>query len=282
VTLPEYALDSGYVPRVWALRQVGRLLADIKQGNTDPLLVAEVIALASRFGVTTNFTTFAANAEGDVALRYAGVPTEQSGSVAVDTSAALRDYGSGSAVQTSSNPTAAATRYAADRTFVSQGGYLTDTKLTGAVGDVELTFASDRYFAFAAAEAAFGAGPLLAAGTNLRFELLGRTFRVTDGASLPRSVSELPPESPTIPEPLWRPVPGAAAVASTNTSSAGTTAPAPVIDRPAGGLADRGGCACDAASAGGAAPLPGLVALAAALALAAVARRARQRRSSRL
>ncbi len=282
VTLPAYALDSGYVPRVWALRQVGRLLADIKQGDTSPLLVAEVIALASRFGITTNFTSFAANAEGDVALRYAGVPTEQSGSVAVDTSAALRDYGGGNAVQTSSNPAAAATRYAADRTFVSQGGYLTDTKLTGAVGDVELTFASDRYFAFAAAEAAFGAGPLLAAGTNLRFELLGRSFRVTDGASLPKSVGELPPESPTIPEPLWRPVPGVAAVSSTNTPSAGTMAPAPVSDRPAAGLAQRGGCACDAATTNGAAPLPGLVALIAALALAAVARRARPRRSSRL
>ena len=45
VTLPDYALDGGYVPRVWALRQVGRLLADIKQGNTDPLLATQVMAL---------------------------------------------------------------------------------------------------------------------------------------------------------------------------------------------------------------------------------------------
>ena len=206
VTLPDYALDAGYVPRVWALRQVGRLLADIKQGDTNPLLVAEVIALATRFGVTTNFTTFVANADGDVTLRYAGVPTDQSGSVAVDTSSALRDYGSGQSVPTSSNPTAP-TRYAADRTFVSQGGYLTDTKLTGDGVDVELTFASDRYFAFAAAEAAFGAGPLLAAGTNLRFELLGRTFRVTDPAALPRTVGELPPESPAVPDPIGAPRP---------------------------------------------------------------------------
>jgi MYXO-CTERM domain-containing protein len=275
VTLPDYALEGGYVPRVWALRQVGRLLADIKQGDTNPLLVVQVIALATRFGVTTNFTTFAANAEGDVTLRYAGVPTAQSGSVAVDTSSALRDYGSGDAVQTSSNP-AAPTRYAADRTLVSQGGYLTDTKLTGDGVDVELTFASDRYFAFAAAEAPYGAGALLAAGTNVRFELLGRTVRVTDPAALPRSVSEVPPESAVIPDPAWRPIAGATtSVVGTNTTPTGTAPPTPVADRPAPGLTSRAGCACDAGSGPGGRGSPGGLALLAALVL--LAARARRR-----
>ena len=231
VTLPDYALDGGYVPRVWALRQVGRLLAEIKQGNTNPLLATQVMALATRFGVTTNFTYFAANAEGDVALRYAGVPTEQTGSVAVDTSTALRDYGSGSAVMTSSNPSLPV-RYAADRTFAAQGGYLTDTKLTGNEVDVDLTFGSDRYFAFAEAEAAFGAGGLLAAGTNVRFELLGRAFRVTDPAALPRSVGELPPESPAVPDPVWRPVASATTAVAGTTTSGPTAPPAPVTDDP--------------------------------------------------
>ena len=275
VTLPDYALDGGYVPRVWALRQVGRLLADIKQGNTDPLLATQVMALATRFGVTTSFTYFAANAEGDVALRYAGVPTEQTGSVAVDTSTALRDYGSGSAVMTSSNPSLPV-RYAADRTFAAQGGYLTDTKLTGNEVDVDLTFGSDRYFAFAEAEAAFGAGSLLAAGTNVRFELLGRAFRVTNPAALPRSVGELPPESPAVPDPAWRPVAGATtAVAGTSTSGP-TAPPAPVTDDPTTGLADRAGCACSVHSDGGTATsLCGLVLL------AALALRARRKRSAR-
>jgi Ca-activated chloride channel family protein len=272
VTLPDYALDSGYVPRVWALRQVGRLLADIKRGDMNPLLVVQVVALATRFGVTTNFTSFAANADGDVSLRYTGVPTAQSGSVAVDTSSALRDYGSGQSVQTVSNP-AATTRYAADRTFVSQGGYLTDTKLTGDGVDVELTFASDRYFAFAAAEAAFGAGTLLAAGTNIRFELLGRTFRVTDPAALPRSVAELPAESPAVPEPLWRPAPGApAAVNGAGIPAGDRASPAPTADAPTAGLAGRSGCACRTGAAPDETP-PGL-ALALLLTLAARRRRA--------
>ena len=274
VTLPDYALDGGYVPRVWALRQVGRLLADIKQGNSDPLLATQVMALAARYGVTTNFTYFAANADGDVAIRYAGVPTDQTGSVAVDTSTALRDYGSGSGVMTSSNPSLPV-RYAADRTFAAQGGYLTDTKLTGNEIDVELTFGSDRYFAFAEAEAAFGAGGLLAAGTNVRFELLGRAFRVTDPAALPRSVGELPPESPAVPDPVWRPV-ASATTAVAGTSTSGPTAPpAPVTDDATPGLADRAGCACSVHSDGGAATsLCGLVLL------AALALRARRRRSA--
>jgi Ca-activated chloride channel homolog len=263
VTLPDYALDGGYVPRVWALRQVGRLLADIKQGNTNPLLAIQVMALATRFGVTTNFTYFAANAEGDVALRYAGVPTEQTGSVAVDTSTALRDYGSGSAVMTSSNPSLPV-RYAADRTFAAQGGYLTDTKLTGNEVDVDLTFGSDRYFAFAEAEAAFGAGGLLAAGANVRFELLGRAFRVTDPAALPRSVGELPPESPAVPDPVWRPVASATTAVAGTTTSGPTAPPAPVTDDPTSGLADRAGCACGAGNDGGpATSICGLVLLAA-------------------
>jgi MYXO-CTERM domain-containing protein len=273
VTLPEYALDGGYVPRVWALRQVGRLLADIKQGNTDPLLATQVTALATRFGVTTNFTYFVANAEGDVALRYAGVPTEQTGSLAVDTSTALRDYGSGSAVTTSSNPSLPV-RYAADRTFAAQGGYLTDTKLTGSDVHVDLTFGSDRYFAFAEAEAAFGAGDLLAAGTNVRFELLGRTFRVTDSAALPRSVGGLPPESPAVPDPVWRPAAGpTTAVAGTSTSGP-IAPPTPVTDDSTPGLAGRAGCACSAGNERGATPICGLALL------AVLALRARRKRSA--
>jgi Ca-activated chloride channel family protein len=274
VTLPDHALDGGYVPRVWALRQVGRLLADVKQGNADPQLAARVLALASRFGITTNFTYFAADAEGDVALRYAGVPTTQTGAVAVDTSSALRDYGSGSSVPATSAPTLPV-RYASDRTFANQGGYLMDTKLTGDEVDVDLTFGSDRYFAFAAAEAAFGAGALLAAGTNVRFELLGRAFRITDPAALPRSVTELPPESPAIPDPAWRPIAGAAtSVAGAGPLGGGPLPPAPVTDPAAPMLAGRAGCACDVAGGDGGGWFGPL---AAALALLAV--RARRRKN---
>ena len=258
MTLPEYALDAGYVPRIWALRQVGRLLADVKMGNMDPALIDEAVAIATRFGVSTNFTYFAADAAGDVTLRYAAVPMAATGAAAVDTSSALRDYGSGSSVPMStSTPTRGAhvsVRYVADRSLPVQGGYLTDTKLAprGCGDTIDLTFGSDRYFAFAAAEAPFGAGALLSVGSNARFELLGRAFRITDPLAPASSATVVPPESSAVADPAWRPVPGNASSVSATTNTAVPPAspamPGPVADPAVAGLAHRGGgCACAAA-----------------------------------
>jgi Ca-activated chloride channel family protein len=254
VTLPEYAAGAGYVPRIWALRQVGRLLAAVKAGNTDPALVEEAVAIATRFGVTTTFTYFAADMAGDVTLRYAPVPTAATGAAAVDTSAALRDYGSGSSVQTSPSTPTVSVRYVADRSLPVQGGYLTDTKLAG--GDaryVDLTFGSERYFAFAAAEARFGAGALLSVGRNARFELLGRAFRVTAPTAPASSATEIPPESPAVPLPAWQPTGGNTTSVPATTSATlppvNPARPGPIADQPAAGLADRNGCACASAPA---------------------------------
>lgn len=240
-TLPEYEPASGYVPRIWALRQVGRLLAMIKEGDTNPALVEEVIRLASRYGVSTSYTTFAADPEGNVALRYGAVPTAQTGSAAVDASSALRDYGTSGSVPAAGNAGGSASmaplvRYASDRTFVPRDGYLTDTKLADDPRDgfVDLTFGSEGYFAFASAEALRGAGALLAAGTNVRFDLDGRAFRVTDRDALSGGAVSPPPIAPPAPiaDPLAEP-------------------PSPVDppelseDSPPWGLAPRTGCACD-------------------------------------
>jgi Ca-activated chloride channel family protein len=224
VTLPEYALADGYVPRIWAARHVGRLLADIKQGNADPALAAEALAVAARFGVTTNFTTYAADADGNVALHYAGVPTAASGSVAVDTSAALNGYGQSDAVRAGSAPNLTV-RYVSDRSLPLQAGYLTDSKLSGGEAFVDLSFGSDRYFTFANAEAPWGAPGLLAAGPNVRFELLGRAFRITDPEAPAASTADVPPEASIVPEPLWRP---------TDTTTASTPAGPDGGDVPAG------------------------------------------------
>ena len=289
VTLPEYALDAGYVPRIWALRQVGRLLADVKAGNMDPALIEEAVAIATRFGVSTNFTYFAADATGDVALRYAAVPMAATGAAAVDTSSALRDYGGGSSVpmSTSTSPSTptVSVRYVADRSLPVQGGYLTDTKLAPPDADantIDLSFGSDRYFAFAAAEAPFGAGALLSVGNNARFELLGRTFRITDPLAPASSATAVPPESSAVADPAWRPVPGAASSVSATTNTAVPPAnpamPDPVADPTITGLTDRsGGCACAAAAArdGAAASLS---ALALAGVLVVLSTRSRRRR----
>jgi len=83
VALPEYAIRSGYVPRIWALRRVGSLLADVKQGNPDPALVSEALSIAKRFGVATDFTHFVVDAQGNANMTYSPVPVADVGSLAV-------------------------------------------------------------------------------------------------------------------------------------------------------------------------------------------------------
>jgi Ca-activated chloride channel family protein len=295
VTLPAYALGDGAVPRIWAARHVARLLTDIKQGNTDPMLAAEVQAVASRFGVTTAFTTFAPDARGDVALRYTGVPMAATGTVAVDTSSALSGYGHSDAVQAGAPAdTSAVVRYVSDRSLPRRGGYLTDTKLTGMETFVDLAFGSERYFAFADTEAPWGAAGLLATGANARFELLGRAFRVSDPAAPPAGASP-PLETADVPGPSWRPiedptpvapvdVPASSSAAGPGPAADGGVAIVPDVDG-AGGpspvpaspdlVGGGGGCACNAGPArgGGAAAIA-----AAALASLAARRRAKRRR----
>jgi hypothetical protein len=149
-------------------------------------------------------------------------------------------------------------RYALDRTLPPQNGYLTDSKLiASAASVVELAFGSDAYFAFAKAEAGYGAGALLASSNNVRFELLGRSFRVTDAAALPTGTTETPPEAGSVPAPGWRPAaPGPTIIVN------GSPPPTPVTDTttprpgPGGhpisdaGLASREGCACSAGTGG--------------------------------
>jgi MYXO-CTERM domain-containing protein len=259
VALPDYALSTGYVPRIWALRQVARLLARIKEGNSDQALVDEVVRLATRYGVTTAYTTFTADSNGDVGIRYGAVPVTQTGAGAVDASSALRDYGMSGTVPVGGTPTAMPTsptgtptivRYVSDRTLPPRGGYLTDTKLgatvtggTDATDIVDLTFGSNAYFALARAEARYGAAGLLATSASVRFELLGRSFRVTDPRALPMGATEPPTESPATPAPGWQPtVAGSTGVIST----VGTppTRPDPVNDPlPPAVVADPAGAA---------------------------------------
>jgi MYXO-CTERM domain-containing protein len=230
---------------------VGRLLAAIKAGNTDPAVVEEARAVAGRYGVTTNFTSFVADADGNVALRYSPVPVAASGSVAVDTSSALNGYGQSDTVRAAAPAPdqKVSVSYVGDRTLALQGGYLTDTKLAGGEAAVELTFGSERYFAFAASELPWGAGGLLAAGPNARFELLGRAFRVTDPAAPPAGATEAPPETPVIPAPEWRP-------AATSTAAAPPLGDAsPIITVDAGAPAWAVGAGLDPAAADGG-PVP--------------------------
>ena len=196
VTLPSYHVVEGWVPSVWATRHVGSLLHQAKLEGGNALLEQEAVAIADRYGIVTEFTFYATDEDGDSVMKYSEVPLDEVGSKAVSTSASLDSYEDGDSVLTRVTQDV---RYHRDRVLPLRGGYYTDSTL-GALETpawIDLHFASDRYFEVADAEVAHGMGGFLSVGHNLRFELLGRAFRVTDGSAPP--VEIVPPETVTIP-----------------------------------------------------------------------------------
>jgi uncharacterized protein YegL len=178
VELPELATSEGYVPRIWATRQVGELLQQLKLNEAGEGVVDEVLALAERFGVVTEFTYFQVDEDGNAKMVYSDVPVASSGAVAVNTSSSIDGYQKGGSV---SQGVDTFVRYAWDRTLPIEGGWFTDSTLAGSNQWVDLTFGSDAHLALAEAEAKLGIGAFLALSTDVKFEHMGRAFRITDG-----------------------------------------------------------------------------------------------------
>ena len=196
-SLPELAIDSPYVPGIWAARRIGNLLEEVKLGDDDPQLVEEALALASRYGVVTDFTFFETDDAGDTRMAYATVSQAAVGDIAVGTSSSLNEVTKTDTMEAFVAPDV---RAAFDRSLPLQGGYFTDEKLEDGPEWTDLRFGSELYFELAQGEAALGAHQLLAAAPNLRFELAGRSFRVTDPVTYPEQDAVLPEESARIPD----------------------------------------------------------------------------------
>ena len=58
--------EHAFIPRLWAQRQVGLLLEEIRNKGEQPGLVAEVTQLATRFGIVTPYTSYLVVEEGAV------------------------------------------------------------------------------------------------------------------------------------------------------------------------------------------------------------------------
>jgi len=177
ISLPEYSTGQGYVPRIWATRHVGALLQDAKLGNSDPALIEEVIAIAERFGVVTEFTYFEVDEEGNTFMKYSPVPVDAVGGIAVATSTSLDGYQKGGTVGAAVDDFV---RYTWDRTLPSVNSWFTDTSLDEDANWVDLEFGSMKYFYLAHQASKMGIGEFLAIGRNIRFEFLGQAYRITD------------------------------------------------------------------------------------------------------
>jgi Ca-activated chloride channel family protein len=194
VMLPEFALHNPATPRIWATRHVGELLRAIKLGDNDPALPIEALDVARRFGVTTEFTYFVTDEDGNTEFVYAEVPQDVSGSVAVDTSSSIDGYterGDYGATATST------IRYASDRTFRSYERRMTDTSLPDGPEWVDVHFASTLYFELIQSEVDRGLATLLSLTREEELEFHGAALRISDPldderAPLPEESAEAP------------------------------------------------------------------------------------------
>ena len=57
VNWPSREVDNAYLPRVWAMRKIGHLMEDLRLHGSNPEIVNELVALATRHGIVTPYTS---------------------------------------------------------------------------------------------------------------------------------------------------------------------------------------------------------------------------------
>jgi Ca-activated chloride channel homolog len=133
------------LPRLWATRKVGFLLAQIRLNGGDQELVDEVVALARRYGIITPYTSFLI-VEDEVPeplIRFEeGGLGAVSGADAVATSEKLRSYAEASTPAASSEQM----RYVGAKVFYQREGYWRDSRFSTEQETVEYVFGSQAYF----------------------------------------------------------------------------------------------------------------------------------------
>lgn len=232
-----------FIPRLWAQRKIGYLLTQIRLrpgGPGQQELINEVIALATRYGIVTPYTSFLVE-EPSLALSSTGreqlgrnlqtpqpvapaataapslLMPDRSGAAAVQkavTEKALRE--SEQAAEAPADiPGGQFVRHVGDRTFVWHQGTWVDTlfdqdKMTAA----PVAFGGRRYFELLQAYPEIG--PYLALGDRVIIVVAGRAFAVTPDAV-----------ETTSPSPAITPAPGITAIATAKVEPLATATPAP-------------------------------------------------------
>src|SRR5688572_1829025 len=160
VEFPAHAASSDYIPGLWAARKVGELMRTIRVEGSTPERVAEVRALALRYGLLTEYTSYLVQEPGANGVGRGGIPPAApamiSGETAVQSArlAAVRRE-----AQTVADLAAAENaavqqvrrqdpgeRVIAGRRFRSEAGAWTDTAHTATARIVHLAPFSRAYF----------------------------------------------------------------------------------------------------------------------------------------
>ena len=210
-----------FIPRLWATRAIGHLMQQIRLRGEDAELVQSIVALSTRYGIITPYTSFLIE-EDDIAAQSnpqlmeqaelaLAAPDAVSGAAAVERANAESDLAAAEApLPMATAPMAGAADGAAvaaapvqtagDRTFFLRGGVWVDSAYDAAAGEpAVIPFASDAYFDLLSARPELGAA--LALGEEVLVVVEGAAYRITSEGEVTGAVT-LPATTPENGQPI--------------------------------------------------------------------------------
>ena len=191
---------EAFIPRLWATRAIGHLMQQIRLRGEDAELVQSIVALSTRYGIITPYTSFLIE-EDDIAAQSnpqlmeqaelaLAAPDAVSGAAAVERAAAEMDLAAAEAPLPMATMTVAEggasgaavaeapLQTAGDRTFFLRGGVWVDSAYDAAAGEPQvIPFASDAYFELLSARPELGAA--LALGDEVLVVVDDAAYRIT-------------------------------------------------------------------------------------------------------
>ena len=214
----DFAVRGGneFIPRLWAQRKIGHLLSQIRLHGAKDELVDEVVALSTRFGIITPYTSFlveepemvltdsgrqqlsealqapaATGAPGYGGAGPALAPEARSGAQAVERAVVEKE------LATSDQSAAAVTaqvKQVADKTFLLQDGAWVDTTFdANKMRAEQVVFGGDRYFQLLAQYPEMGR--FLSLGERVTIVLAGKAYAI-DPAGVASAGPTLTPARP--------------------------------------------------------------------------------------
>jgi Ca-activated chloride channel family protein len=211
-----------FIPRLWATRAIGHLMQQIRLRGEDSELVQSIVALSTRYGIITPYTSFLIE-EDDIAAQSnpqlmeqaelaLAAPDAVSGAAAVERADAESDLAAAEAPLPMATMTvadgaapgavvaAAPVQIAGDRTFFLRGGVWVDSAYDAAAGEpAVIPFASDAYFELLSARPELGAA--LALGEEVLVVVDGVAYRIATEGDAATEVT-LPATTPESEEPI--------------------------------------------------------------------------------
>ncbi|MCX6032605.1 MAG: VIT domain-containing protein [Chloroflexi bacterium] len=246
-----------FIPRLWAQRKIGYLLAQIRLKGTKDELVKEVISLSTRYGIVTPYTSFLVQ-EPQLALTQGGRDqlTQGSGAAPAPTAApgrggapvtpapapmapgarageqAVQRAEAEKALSSSDQAAAPAPGKAADqvkqvgdKTFLLVNGVWQDTAFDASRSQAEsVAFGSERYFQLLAQTPEIGR--YLALGDRVTLLVAGRAYAISPDGKVS---APAPAPQPTAAPPAATRQPGASPAPTTAAATSTAVRPATLV-----------------------------------------------------